>query len=249
MVYFQDDEIARYSRHIVLPEVGGRGQQLLKHSSALVVGAGGLGAPVLVYLAAAGLGRLGVVDDDEVELSNLQRQIIHGTPDVGRLKVDSATDMLGRLNPWVAVEPHPFRLTQHNVDTLVAGYDVIVDGSDNIDTRYRLADACERQERPLVVAALSRFDGSLTTLMPYAKNADGAPNPRLRDLFPAAAPAGSIPNCVEGGVIGTAAGILGTLQAMEVLRVLLGLGSPLVGTLLLVDTLAFRFDKIRYSRA
>jgi len=249
MVYFQDDEIARYSRHIILPEVGGRGQQLLKHSSVLVVGAGGLGAPVLVYLAAAGLGRLGVVDDDEVELSNLQRQIIHGTPDVGRLKVDSATDMLGRLNPWVVVEPHPFRLTQHNVDNVVAGYDVIVDGSDNIDTRYHLADACERQERPLVVAALSRFDGSLTTLMPYAKNADGAPNPRLRDLFPTAAPAGSIPNCVEGGVIGTAAGILGTLQAMEVLRVLLGLGSPLVGTLLLVDTLAFRFDKIRYSRA
>jgi len=248
MVYFQDDEIARYSRHIILPDVGGRGQQLLKHSSVLVVGAGGLGAPVLVYLAAAGLGRLGVVDDDEVELSNLQRQIIHGTPDVGRLKVDSATDMLGRLNPWVVVEPHPFRLAQHNVDTVVAGYDVTVDSSDNIDTRYCLADACERQERPLVVAALSRFDGSLTTLMPYAKNADGAPNPRLRDLFPEAAPAGSIPNCVEGGVIGTAAGILGTLQAMEVLRVLLGLGSPLVGTLLLVDTLAFRFDKIRYSR-
>jgi molybdopterin-synthase adenylyltransferase len=121
MVYFQDDEIARYSRHIILPEVGGRGQQLLKHSSVLVIGAGGLGAPVLVYLAAAGLGRLGVVDDDEVELSNLQRQIIHGTPDVGRLKVDSATDMLGRLNPWVVVEPHPFRLTQHNVDTVVAG--------------------------------------------------------------------------------------------------------------------------------
>jgi molybdopterin-synthase adenylyltransferase len=249
MVHFQDDEIARYSRHILLPEVGGHGQQRLKQSSALVVGAGGLGSPVLIYLAAAGLGRLGVVDDDEVELSNLHRQIIHGTSDVGRLKVESAADMLGRLNPWVAVEPHPVHLAQHNVDALVAGYDVIVDGSDNIDTRYGLADACERQERPLVAAALSRFDGSLTTLMPYARNADGVLNPRLRDLFPTAAPAGSIPNCVEGGVIGTAAGILGTLQAMEVLRVLLGLGSPLVGTLLLVDTLAFRFDKIRYSRA
>jgi molybdopterin/thiamine biosynthesis adenylyltransferase len=120
--------------------------------------------------------------------------------------------MLGRLNPWVAVQPHPFRLAQHNVDALVAGYDVIVDGSDNIDTRYRLADACERQERPLVVAALSRFDGSLTTFMPYAKNADGVLDPRLRDLFPTAAPAGSIPNCVEGSVIGTAAGILGACR-------------------------------------
>lgn len=249
MINFHDDEIARYSRHILFPEVGGPGQQRLKESSALVIGAGGLGAPVLIYLAAAGLGRLGIVDEDEVELSNLQRQIVHSTPDVGRLKVDSATDMLCRLNPWVAVDRHPFRLTQDNADALVTRYDVIVDGSDNIDTRYRLADACERQERPLVAAALSRFDGSLTTLMPYARNADGTLNPRLRDLFPTAAPAGSIPNCVEGGVIGTAAGILGTLQAMEVLRVLLGLGTPLVGTLLLVDTLAFRFDKIRYSRA
>lgn len=227
---------------------GGRGQQLLKHSSVLVVGAGGLGAPVLIYLAAAGVGRLGVVDDDEVELSNLQRQIIHGTPDVGRLKVESAADMLDRLNPRVMVEPHPVRLAQHNVDALISGYDVIVDGSDNIDTRYRLADACERRERPLVIAALGRFDGLLTTLMPYAKDAEGGSNPRLRDLFPSALPPG-IPGCVEAGVIGAAAGIVGTLQAMEVLRVLLGLGSPLVGTLLLVDTLAFRFDKISYSRA
>lgn len=249
MVPFHDDEIARYSRHILLPEVGGPGQQRLKDSSALVVGAGGLGAPVLIYLAAAGLGRLGIVDDDEVELSNLQRQVVHGTSDVGRLKVDSATDTLGRLNPWVTVDAHPFRLTQDNADALVARYDVIIDGSDNADTRYDLADACERQEKPLVVAALSRFDGSLTTLMPYATNVDGALNPRLRDLFPTAAPADSIPNCVEGGVIGTAAGILGTLQAMEVLRVLLSLGAPLVGTLLLVDTLSLRFDKIRYSRA
>lgn len=241
-------EIERYARHILLPEVGGAGQARLKASRVLVVGAGGLGAPLLLYLAAAGVGRLGVIDDDVVELSNLQRQVIHGTQDLGRPKPDSAARTIADLNPHVAVDALSVRLDQDNVERLVANYDLIADGSDNFATRRLLANACEAVRRPLVTAALGRFDGSLTTLIPYESQPDGSRNPRLIDLFPDEPPPGAVPSCAEAGVLGAVAGVMGALQASEVLKVLLDIGTPLVGALLLVDVLHFRFETFSYGR-
>lgn len=243
---FAGDEIARYARQLVLPEVGGPGQQRLKAARVLVVGAGGLGSPLALYLAAAGIGTIGVVDDDTVSVSNLQRQVIHGTADIGRPKVESAADTIGRLNPHVAVETHAMRLGADNANALLAAYDVVADGSDNFATRYLLADSCARLRRPLVSAALGRFDGTLTTLMPWTTRDDGTPNPTYRDLFPSPPAEGTIPNCEEAGVLGTVAGLMGTLQATEVVRVLLGIGRPLVGRLLIVDALSMRFETIEY---
>jgi molybdopterin/thiamine biosynthesis adenylyltransferase len=190
-------EIERYARHIILGEVGGPGQQKLKRARVLVVGAGGLGAPVLQYLAASGVGTLGIVDDDRVSLSNLQRQIIHSTELVGSPKVESAARAIAAINPHVTVEAHELRIAPDNVADLVSRYHIVVDGSDNFDTRYMLADTCLEQKRPLVSAALGRFDGSVTTLMPYAVNADGGPNPSYRDLFPNPPPPGLLPACAE----------------------------------------------------
>ncbi|MQT13217.1 molybdopterin-synthase adenylyltransferase MoeB [Segnochrobactrum spirostomi] len=241
-------EIARYARHLVLPEVGGAGQQRLKAARVLIVGAGGLGSPALLYLAAAGIGTLGIADDDTVALSNLQRQIAHATADIDLAKTASAADAVARLNPHVAVREHRVRVDADNVGPLVAEYDVVLDGSDNFATRYLLAAACEAAQRPLVVAALGRFDGSLTTLMPYASGPDGRLNPRLTDLFPEAPPPGTVPSCAEAGILGAVAGVIGTLQATEALRVLLDLGAPMVGRLLLVDLLSMRFDEIAYQR-
>ncbi|WP_073627081.1 HesA/MoeB/ThiF family protein [Pseudoxanthobacter soli] len=243
---FAGDEIARYARQLVLPEVGGPGQQRLKAARVLVVGAGGLGSPLALYLAAAGIGTVGVVDDDTVAVSNLQRQVIHGTADIGRPKVDSAADAIGRLNPHVTVERHALRLDADNAEALVAAYDVVADGSDNFATRYLLADSCALLRRPLVSAALGRFDGTLTTLMPWTTRDDGTSNPTYRDLFPSPPAEGTIPNCEEAGVLGTVAGLMGTLQATEVVRVLLGIGRPLVGRLLIVDALSMRFETIEY---
>jgi molybdopterin/thiamine biosynthesis adenylyltransferase len=242
------DEVARYARHLVLPEIGGPGQQTLKRARVLVVGAGGLGAPALLYLAAAGVGTLGIVDDDVVELSNLQRQVVHDTASIGSAKVDSASATVARLNPHVAVERHRERLTAESAPALVARYDVVVDGSDNFATRYALADACEAARRPLVTAAVGRFDGSLTTLVPYGVGADGVANPRWRDLFPAPPPDGTVANCAEAGILGAVVGVLGTLQACEVVKLLTGIGEPLVGRLLLVDILGMRFETIEYGR-
>jgi molybdopterin/thiamine biosynthesis adenylyltransferase len=242
------DEIARYARHLVLPEIGGPGQQKLKRARVLVVGAGGLGAPVLLYLAAAGVGTLGIVDDDVVEVSNLQRQVVHDTGSVGAAKVDSAAATVARLNPHVVVETHRERLTVESAPGLVARYDVVVDGSDNFATRYALADACETARRPLVTAAVGRFDGSLTTLVPYGTGPDGTPNPRWRDLFPEAPPPGTVPSCAEAGILGAVVGVLGTLEACEVVKLVTGIGEPLVGRLLLVDILGMRFDTIEYGR-
>jgi molybdopterin/thiamine biosynthesis adenylyltransferase len=244
-----DDELRRYARHIVLPEIGGPGQQKLKRARVLVIGAGGLGAPVLQYLAAAGVGTLGIVDDDTVSLSNLQRQVIHDTGALGEAKVDSAAEAIARINPHVTVERHRLRLTPGNAEALVARYDLVVDGSDNFDTRYAVADACAAAGRPLVAAAVGRFDGSLTVLMPYAHGPDGAPNPSYRDLFPEPPPAGMVPSCAEAGVLGALTGVMGTLQAMEAVKVLTGIGEPLVGRLLLYDSLAARFDTVRYRAA
>jgi len=243
-----DEELERYARHIVLPEIGGAGQQKLKRARVLVIGAGGLGAPVLEYLAAAGVGSLGIVDDDDVSLSNLQRQVIHGTETIGMAKTDSAKAAIARINPNVAVELHRLRLTTDNAPALVARYDMVVDGSDNFETRYAIADACAAEKRPLVHAAVGRFDGSLTVLKPFEAGADGRPNPGYRDLFPEAPPPELVPSCAVAGVVGALTGVVGTLQAMEAIKLITGIGEPLVGRLLLYDALSARFETIRYKR-
>lgn len=239
-------EIERYARHIVLPEIGGAGQHKLKRARVLVIGAGGLGAPMLQYLAAAGIGTLGIVDDDIVSLSNLQRQVIHDTASVSELKTASAKRAIGRINPEVSVEVHAFRVTPENVSALVARYDFVADGSDNFDTRYAVADACAEEKKPLVTGAVGRFDGSLTVLKPFENGPDGRPNPSYRDLFPAPPPPGMVPSCAEAGVLGALPGVVGTLQALEVIKLVTGIGEPLVGRLLLYDALGARFDIMRY---
>ncbi len=240
-------EIERYARHIVLHGVGGPGQNKLQAARVLVIGAGGLGAPLLQYLAAAGVGTIGVVDDDHVSLSNLQRQVIHGTPDVGRPKVESAVDAIHRLNPHVRVEPVPVRLTQANARDLVHRYDIVADGSDNFAARYAVSDACFHEAKPLVTAAVGAFDASLTTLRPFEMAASGEPNPTYRCLFPEAPPEGSVPSCTEAGVLGALTGTLGAMMAMEVIREVVGFGEGLVGRLLLIDAMAMRFETLRYA--
>lgn len=241
------DEVERYARHLVLPEVGGPGQARLKAARVLVIGAGGLGAPLIQYLAAAGIGTIGIVDDDTVSLSNLQRQVIHETSDIGRRKVESASEAVSRLNPHVAVEAHALRLTPENAPDLIGAYDVVADGSDNFATRYAVSDACFHARRPLVTAALGRFDGSLTTLRPYEADARGRPNPTYRCLFPNPPPPGSVAPCAEAGVLGALAGIMGSLMALEVIRTVTDFGEPLVGRLLMVDTRAMRFETLGYA--
>ena len=243
------EELERYARHIVLPEIGGAGQQELKRARVLVIGAGGLGAPVLEYLAAAGVGTLGIVDDDHVSLSNLQRQVIHETGAVGRPKGESARDAIRRINPHVRVELHDLRLTAANAGGLVREYDMVADGSDNFDTRYAVADACAAEKKPLIHAAVGRFDGSLTVLKPFETDDNGKSNPTYRDLFPEPPPAGLVPSCAEAGIVGALTGVMGTLQAMEVIKLITGVGEPLVGRLLLYDALAARFDTMKYGRA
>lgn len=242
------DELERYARHIVLREVGGPGQAALKRARVLVVGAGGLGAPVLMYLAAAGVGTLGVVDDDAVSLSNLQRQIIHATPDVGRSKVDSAAARIGALNPHVSVETHPVRITAANALDLIGSYDIVADGSDNFATRYLVSDACYFAKKPLVSAALGMFDGSLTTIRAHETDAAGRPNPTYRCLFPDSPPPGTVPSCEEVGILGALAGVLGSMVALEVLREIVGFGEGLVGRLVMIDARAMRFETLRYGR-
>jgi molybdopterin/thiamine biosynthesis adenylyltransferase len=237
------EEIERYARHIVLPEIGGAGQQRIKASRVCIIGAGGLGSPVALYLAAAGVGRLGIVDDDVVSLSNLQRQIIHATDQISNKKTGSAKSTITRINPHVEVIAHEERLDDKNAKHIFEQYDIIVDGSDNFTTRYLVADQAEASRIPLVAAALGRFDGSLTVLAPYKDN-----NPRYRDIFPEAPPAGSVPTCAEAGVLGAVAGVMGTLQATEVIKLITQIGTPLIGQILLYDALECRFEKMRYKR-
>ncbi|WP_134497008.1 HesA/MoeB/ThiF family protein [Microvirga pakistanensis] len=241
------DEIDRYARHLVLRDVGGPGQAKLKGARVLVVGAGGLGAPLIQYLAAAGVGTIGLVDHDTVSLSNLQRQVVHGTPDVGSLKVESAARAILRLNPHVATEPSAVQVTPGNARELVRPYDIVADGTDNFDTRYAVSDACFFERKPLVTAALGQFDGSLTTIRAHETGPDGRPNPTYRCLFPSPPPPGSIPTCAEAGVLGALAGVMGSLMAMEVIREIVGFGESLVGRLLMVDARSMRFDTIRYG--
>ena len=242
------EELERYARHIVLREVGGPGQLALKEASVLVVGAGGLGAPALMYLAAAGVGQLGVVDDDIVSLSNLQRQIIHTTPDIGRPKVDSAAQQIHALNPHVAFAAHGTRLNADNAMWLIGGYDLVLDGSDNFETRYLVSDACFLAGRPLITAALGMFDGSLTTIRAHERNAEGELNPTYRCLFPEPPPPGTVPACAEAGVMGALAGVLGSMMALEAIREIVGFGEGLVGRLLMVDASTMRFETLRYAR-
>jgi molybdopterin-synthase adenylyltransferase len=245
------EEIERYARQIVLRGVGGPGQNKLKAARVLAIGAGGLGSPLLQYLAGAGVGEIAIVDNDVVSLSNLHRQVLHATGDIGRLKVDSAQEALARLNPHVRVDKIVRRLDADNARALVAGYDVVVDGSDNFSTRYAVSDACFFERRPLVSAAIGEFDGSLTLLKPYERTKAGAPNPTYRCLFPEAPPPGTVPACAEAGVLGALAGVLGSLMALEVIREIVGgFGDGdcgLLGRLLLVDLRAMRFETLTYG--
>lgn len=241
------DELERYARHIVMREVGGPGQTKLKAARVLVVGAGGLGAPVLLYLAAAGVGTIGIVDDDTVALSNLQRQVIFATADIGARKVDGAEAAIERLNPHVKVETHMTRLDAGNALKLIAGYDLVADGSDNFATRYLVSDACYLAKKPLVTAAVGVFDGSLTTLRPHERRADGTLNPTYRCLFPEPPPPGTVPACSEAGILGALPGILGSMMALEVMREIVGFGEGLVGRLLMVDARSMRFETLDYT--
>lgn len=242
------DEIERYRRHILLPEIGGAGQQALKAARVLVIGAGGLGAPVLHYLAAAGIGTIGIVDDDRVSLSNLQRQVIHDSGTIGEMKTRSAREAMVRLNPTVRVMEFEERFSAEWADAHLRRFHLVIDGSDNFDTRYAAADAAEQARIPLVTGAVGRFDGSVTVLKPYEQGSDGRPLPRYRDLFPEKPPEGLIPVCAETGVIGALTGVIGTLMAMEAIKLVAGIGEPLVGRLMLYDGLAARFDIVKYKR-
>jgi adenylyltransferase/sulfurtransferase len=245
------EEVERYARQIVLRGVGGPGQNRLKAARALVVGAGGLGSPALQYMAGAGVGTLGIVDDDDVALSNLHRQIIHQTDDVGRPKTASATEAIRRLNPHVAVEPIRLRLEPANARALVQRFDIVLDGSDNFATRYALSDACYWERRPLITGALGEFDGTLTVLKPYQTGSDGKPNPTYRCLFPDPPEPGTVPTCAEAGVLGAAGGVLGSLMALEAIREIVGGfeegDEGLVGRLLMFDLKAMRFETLRYG--
>jgi molybdopterin/thiamine biosynthesis adenylyltransferase len=237
-------EIERYKRHLVLKEVGGQGQQRLKAARVLVVGAGGLGSPLVLYLAAAGVGTIGIVDDDRVSLDNLQRQIAHATDSVGEAKVASARAAVGRLNPHVNVEAIEARLNAGNAAAIIGRYDLVADGSDNAATRYLVSDACYFAQRTLVFGAVGPFDGYVSTFKPHARQPDGTPFPSYRCLFPEAAPPGTIPNCAEAGVLGAVVGVIGTLQATEVLKEILDIGTSLAGRLLIYDALAARFETL-----
>lgn len=241
---FSQDELERYARHVILPEIGGAGQQKLKAARVLVIGAGGLGSPLLLYLAAAGIGTLGIVDDDTVSLSNLQRQVLHGSGDLGRAKTESAAAALAALNPHVRVIEHGVRLDAGNVEAIMAGYDIVADGSDNFDTRFLVNDTCYRLRKTLVTAAILRFDGQLSTFKAHL----GAPHPCYRCVFPEPPPPGSVPACSEAGVLGALGGVMGSLQALEVVKEILELGDSLSGRLMLYDALRGDFRTVRLRR-
>ncbi len=244
MTHLTAEEIQRYKRHLVLKEVGGAGQQRLKRARVLVIGAGGLGSPILLYLAAAGVGTIAVMDDDTVSLSNLQRQIVHDTAGVGLPKVESAKATLARINPHVTLEAIPARITATNALKTIARYDIVMDGSDNFATRYLVSDACCLAKRTLVFAAVGPFDGHLTTLKPHLTNPDGIKYPTYRCIFPEAPPPGTVANCSEVGVLGATVGVLGTLAAVEILKEILEIGDSLVGRLLIYDGLGGRFETV-----
>lgn len=231
------DEILRYSRHLLLPEVGVEGQGRLKGARVLLVGAGGLGSPAALYLAAAGVGRLGLAEFDRVDVTNLQRQVLHGTRDLGRPKLDSARDRLADLNPHVVVEPLPERLTSATAREVVRRYDVVLDGSDNFPTRYLVNDACVLEGKPLVYGSIFRFEGQVSVF-------DARRGPCYRCLYSEPPPPGLVPSCAEGGVLGVLPGVIGSLQALEAIKLVLGVGQPLIGRLVLFDALRLQFREL-----
>jgi molybdopterin-synthase adenylyltransferase len=237
-----DSEIERYARHLVLQEVGGPGQNKLKASSVLVIGAGGLGASLLMYLAAAGVGRIGIVDHDTVSLSNLQRQVIHTTDRVGQLKTASAAAQIQEINPHVTVEQHPFRLTTENALYLISRYDVVADGCDNFPTRFLVSDACYFAKKPLISAAIGQFDGQISTFKPYENQ-----NPTYRCFIGELPERGLFPACEEAGVMGALPGIIGSMQAMEVIKEILQIGESLVGRILMYDALSARYFETKLA--
>ena len=241
MIEFTDEQIERYSRHIILPEVGGSGQQKMLEARVLLLGAGGLGSPAAYYLAAAGIGNLGIVDFDQVDLSNLQRQIIHSTERIGMLKTESAKKTIQALNPDVNVTLYNEKMDSSNIMSLIKDYDYVVDGSDNFPTRYLVNDACVMKNKTLIHGSIYRFEGQVTVFKPD----DG---PCYRCLYPEPPPPGMVPNCQEGGVLGVLAGVIGNLQVVEVLKLILGIGKPLVGKLLIYDALNTEFRNLRLRR-
>jgi adenylyltransferase/sulfurtransferase len=240
---FTEDDIQRYSRHILLNEVGGAGQARLRAARVLVVGAGGLGSPVMLYLAAGGVGTIGVVDDDVVELSNLQRQVIHGMGSLGESKVVSAAVTVRGINPGVQVITHRTRLNRFNAHELISQYDLVCDGSDNFPTRFLVADACVAARRTLISAAVLRFEGQLSVFKPHS----GPGFPCYRCLYPEAPPDGLVPSCAEAGVLGAVTGVMGTLQATEAIKEILAIGESLAGRLLIWDALATTFRTVRFQ--
>ena len=241
---FSEEEIQRYARHILLRELGGTGQAKIREAKVLIVGAGGLGSPLALYLAAAGVGTIGLVDGDVLELSNLQRQIAHSTQALGQKKVVSAAAAMARINPLVLVNQHEERLDAGNVTALVEAYDIICDGTDNFETRFLLADACVAAKRTLISAAVLRFEGQLATFKPHA-DPEG---PCYRCLYPEPPPPGLVPSCSEAGVLGAVTGVMGTLQATEVLKEIAGIGKSMSGWLLIWDALDAEFRKIRLRK-
>ena len=238
---FTPEQAQRYSRHLLIPEVGEAGQQKLLHSKVLLIGAGGLGSPAAYYLASAGVGTLGIVDSDVVDLTNLQRQILHSTDRIGEPKVESAKQTLEALNPDVKIVPYQERLTSDNIDRIIKDYDVVIDGADNFPTRYLLNDASIKWRKPVVHGAIYRFEGQVTVFKPF----DG---PCYRCLFPEPPPPELAPSCAEAGVLGVLPGVIGTVQATEALKLLLGIGEPLVGRYLLFDALEGSFREVRLRR-
>ncbi len=243
---FSSDEIERYARHIVLADIGGPGQQKLKGAHVAVIGVGGLGSPAIQYLAAAGIGKLRLIDGDAVSLSNLQRQVIHDTGEIGVPKVESASRAVARLNPHVTVESIATHFNSDNADALLDGPDLVLDCTDNFAARYLISDKCFHARKPLVTGAVGQFDGSITTLKPYERAPDGTPNPTWRCLFPEPPPDGLLPSCAEAGVLGALVGVIGAMQALEAIKEIVGVGESLVGRLLLYDARAARFETVAY---
>ncbi|PYK66837.1 MAG: molybdenum cofactor biosynthesis protein MoeB [Verrucomicrobia bacterium] len=239
---FSPEELQRYSRHLIMPEVTLDGQRRLKTARVLCIGAGGLGSPVALYLAAAGVGKIGIVDFDDVDLSNLQRQILHGTKDIGRAKLESARDRLRDINPEIEIELHNCRFSSENATELVSGYDVVVDGSDNFPTRYLSNDVCVFERKPNVYGSVFRFEGQTTVFAPHLGG------PCYRCLFPEPPPPDSVPNCAQAGVLGVLPGIIGMLQAIETIKLIIGIGEPLVGRLLHFDALKVKFRELNLRR-
>ena len=244
MFNFTEEQIRRYARHIILPEVGGIGQEKLLNSKVLVIGAGGLGSPAILYLAAAGVGTIGIVDFDAVDLSNLQRQVIHNTSRVGTPKVESARRTVEELNPDVKVITYNTRISKDNITDIIKDYDVILDGTDNFPTRFLINDACYFAGKPLVSAAMLRFEGQIS-VFDYRKKEE---SPCYRCLFPEPPPPGLVPSCQEAGILGSIGGIMGCIQATEAIKLLLGIGEPLVGKLLIMDALSMDFRKVRLRK-